>query len=236
MASCYLYDESARDSPLSIKNAHARGKQMIQWIETPTVNDPPCPISANTLTYQQVQQEGKGLVRVENFLPCERLIFPAGVQAPRNYIRYFVAFGDDEYTFFFALGVIGLYAIARRAGSTGPHPTDIALTFYQNEFGELDTLRHVFASTVVNTQTTNFLDDDLEARSIARFGAQRMVHSHNYMRGTPEYEALLGLRIPRTMGYLVLGAFPRGTHRIACFDVLGSGLSYDIRCDIKPIS
>ena len=236
MASCGQYQDSDRDDPLPINNARGRGGQLIEWIENPTVNDPPCPITANTLTYQQVQQEGEVLARLGNFLPSTAPIFPAGVQVPSHYIRYYVTFGDDEYTFFFAPGVIGLSALARKYRSTGPHPTDIALTIYQKEFGELHTLRHVFACGVVNRQTTHFLDEDLEERSMAQFGEREMVHSHTYMHGTPEYEALLGLRIPRTMGYLVLGAFPRGTRRIACFDVASLGLSYDIRCDIEPIA
>ena len=233
----------ARDPSLSDEEARLRGKQMIQWIEDPSANDPPCPVSLSTLTYQVVQDESHGdMFRLTDFMPGVRrdaLKYPEGVESPRGYIQRYVAFGDEtSYTLFFAQGVIGLYDIKHQLGSTSPHPTDVALTFYRQEFGALDTVRHIFVYGVINRQTVEFLNGHFEACSTARARSDSPdePQHHAYMYGTSEYEALLGVRIPRTVGYLVLGAFPRGNYRIACIEAYASQRhSYDIRFDIEPI-
>ncbi|KAJ5724814.1 hypothetical protein N7493_006542 [Penicillium malachiteum] len=234
-------DSQARDPILSDEEARIRGKQVIQWIENPSANDPPCPVSMNTLTYQQIQdQSHEGMFRLANFMPgvgSDALKFPVGVESPRTYIQRYVGFGDEtHYILFFARGVIGLYDIKHPMGSSSPHPTDVALTLYSKEFGALDTLRYVFVYGVVNTQTVNFLNRHFEAQSIAQFGSPGILKHYSYMYGTPEYEVLLGVRIPRTVGYLVLGAFPRGERRIARIEAYASpGPSFNIRFDIEPI-
>ncbi|KAJ5726094.1 uncharacterized protein N7483_007451 [Penicillium malachiteum] len=237
----FVSSNQARDPFLSGEEARIRGIQVIQWIENPSADNPPCPVSMNTLTYQQVQDESDGdMFRMINFMPGIRpdaLIFPVGVEAPRNYIQRYVGFGDNtKYILFFAPGVIGLYDIVHEMGSPNPHPTDVALTLYSEEFGALDTLRCVFVYGVINTQTVAFLNRHIEARSIAQFGSPDMLEHYAYMYGTPEREGLVGVRIPRTVGYLVLGAFPRGSRRIARIEAYASpGPSYDIRFDIEPI-
>ncbi|KAJ5633531.1 hypothetical protein N7528_001373 [Penicillium herquei] len=229
-----------RDPFLSDDEARIRGKQVIQWIENPNANDPPCPVSINTLTYQQVQdQSHDGMFRLANFVPgvqSDALKFPVGVESPRSYIQRYVGFDDETYySLFFARGVIGLFDVKHPIGSPNPHPTDVALAFYSKEFGALDNLRFVFVYGVVNTQTVNFLNRHFEAQSIAQFGSPGMLKQYAYMYGTPEYEGILGVRIPRTIGYLVLGAFPRGNCRITRIEAYVSpGPSYHIRFDIEP--
>ena len=211
---------------------------MVQWIEDPTANDPPCPVDVNTLTIHQVQAGCKELIRMANSSPelDEALKFPTGVPAPPSYIRYVVDYDRGRYCMYFAEGVILLSDISRALGSSVPHASSVALALYQQEFGTLNTLRHVFVCTVVNNQTYDQIGHDFLMLSEAGEG-QPEIGAHTYLYDTPEYEVLLGTRIPRTVGYLVLGAFGRGDRRIARMYVYeSSDFTWDLRCDIEPIA
>lgn len=230
-----------RDPGLSDEEASTRGKQVIQWMEDPNANDSPCPVTMNTLTYEQMQQESSMMHRAQTLLPVDDLStmnFPRGVEGPGDYIRHVVHFGrHDKHTLFIGQNVICLYDISRKPNSTHSHVTDVALTLYKQEFESLETLRHVFALTVINGQTLQFITKDFELRSNDHFGTPDMLQSYTYEYGSPEYEIFLGTRIPRTVAYLVLGAFPRGSRRIARIEVYASPMfGYDIRFDIEPIS
>ena len=229
-----------RDPPLSDEVIYARGNQVIQWMEDPNANDPPCPVTVNTLTYEQMKQASTMMHRDVNHQSVRDLAkmrFPEGVEGPRNYIHHAVCLGrTDKYKLFFAQGVICLSDIFRVPGSSHPNTADVALTLYKKEFGNVDTLRHIFAFTILNAQTLDFIVKHLEARSMAEFGSADKLQSYTFLHGTPEYEGLLGTRIARTAAYLVLGAFPRGERRIARIEVYPSpSFSFEIRFDIEPI-
>lgn len=228
----------ARDGWLTNAEARIRGRQMVQWIEDPTANDPPCPVSINTLTFQQIQETCVDLNRVANSKPREDLHmieFPVGVSAPSSYIMYSVHWARAHYTIYYAEGTIILSNIAHGQDSPTPHTTDVALALYQHEFGGLDSLRYVFVCTIVNVQTMNFITNALN--DLSEVEGPPEVRNHTYLYDTPEYEALLGVRLPRTAGYLVLAAFGRGERRIARMYVYASSdFTYDIRFDIEPIA
>lgn len=116
--------------------------------------------------------------------------------------------------------MISLDDIERERGSNAPQISDITLALFRNDF-DLDNLRHIFVSTIVNKETLRFIKTQLyseingiewpEMESLDEDFTDPMVWEH----GTPEYDALLGTRIGKVVAYIVLGGFYRGTTRIA---------------------
>lgn len=76
----------------------------------------------------------------------------------------------------------------------------------------IDTLRHVFFENVQNLETAPFVRRALYTEENNLSWPRKSPQTWEY--GTPEYDGLLGSRLGKIVGYLVLGAFPRGTRRI----------------------
>lgn len=103
--------------------------------------------------------------------------------------------------------------INRSPGSTEPQSSDIAKAVFENDFNVAG-LRYVFVVDVVNEQTKHFAETQLYG--IDENGwVRRDTALRTWEYATPQYQSLLGTRIGKMVAYLVLGAFPRGTRRIA---------------------
>ncbi|KAJ5288809.1 hypothetical protein N7478_001839 [Penicillium angulare] len=121
-----------------------------------------------------------------------------------------------------AQGIMVITTVARHPVNIQiPHTGSIFNTLYLDEYGTTDSLRQIFVTIIINVQTRAHL---------ATLG--REAGSQTYERGTPEYEAILGIRIGRTVGYLVIAAFARGTRRIARIELIYHR-SHDLRFEIE---
>lgn len=109
------------------------------------------------------------------------------------------------------LGVLFIEVIFREPESNGPRASQIAKAVYERDF-DIAGLRYVFVTDVVNEETKRFAETQLYVGENGLCPRDRESHAWNY--GTPEYQALLGTRIGKTVAYLVLCAFERGTRRI----------------------
>ncbi|KAJ5654260.1 hypothetical protein N7490_001263 [Penicillium lividum] len=209
-----------------------RGARVSRWLENP--DEPNCPIPQNTLTPDEIEQKATKFDRFPNvdiLLAGHTLLLPPewpACQTRGSYTYYSMRFNRDSWSGFTTAGILIIQAM-RRVQPVTPHPSEVGLSLYAKEQG-LDELRYVFATTIINWQTSHFVTVDLysvwpgEART--------------WEFGSKEYEELLGTRIGRTVAYLVLGGFERGSRRIArivtyCEDVGACG-DLNIRFDIEP--
>ncbi|KAJ5590067.1 hypothetical protein N7450_004039 [Penicillium hetheringtonii] len=74
-------------------------------------------------------------------------------------------------------------------------------------------LKHIFVSGIVNVDTRQFVSHEIHHESKQLPVEFKQVLTWEY--GTADYQALLATRIGKLVVYLVLGAFERGTRRIA---------------------
>ncbi|KAJ5107469.1 hypothetical protein N7456_004144 [Penicillium angulare] len=215
-----------KDPPKSKDWLQSRGAQVIRWIENPA--DPDCPISRNSLTVEQLQNEAR-IEDPKDDCMVSDLEFPAGFRLLEPWTTCRVYFGEDLWIGHVTPGVIVMQTIQRMAHET-PNISEIALTIYYREYDTTEDLRHIFFTTVMNEQTRELITEDLYP--YWPDDAPTMTWEH----GTPEYEQIIGTRIGRVAGYIVLGGFDRGTRRIAC--VVGSSPCeeiLDLRFDIEPM-
>lgn len=99
-----------------------------------------------------------------------------------------------------------------------------------SHYFSLDSLRHVFVTTVINHDTNGFITQEL-------YRGRPILEPQAWHIGSPAYDALLGTRIGMVVAYLVLGAYERGARRIKSITIWPdtSGCP-NLRFDIEPTS
>lgn len=165
----------------------------------------PSPIPRCTLTTADLNHLGWELKIQMAKLPGEiQAIKPALVRS--NNCVYTRARKDrNEYIGETAPGMIIMEHLWNKPGRHGPYTAQVAQAMYTHNFS-LSDLCHIFVLTVMQTETL--------ALTKKIYNTSRT----DYMTlqyGTPDYQAVLGSKIGRTVVYLLLGAFPRGTARIS---------------------
>lgn len=224
-----------RDPPMERSWLCHRGARIARWIEDPT--EPQCPIPQRSLTFEQVDQ-GSLLTEIEE------VDFPPSIEAGLENIpslsqdkangKFFTARFNRRSIWSGTTGpnVLILENIERDPSETSqPQISEISLALYTRDY-PVEDLRYVFVTIVVNHQTKHYLDQCL----YDSFPSDSWCKPRTWEHGTQEYTELLGTRIGRTVGYIVLGAFRRGSHRIARILTWSSGGCWDFRFDIEPVS
>lgn len=218
-----------RDPPMEPAWLCRRGARIVRWIADP--REPNCPIPRNTLTFAQlrqqaiIQEERRGLPRTLEHVP--------EAFEHRGQYRFFgVNFEHATWVGITGPNMIVLQNIARdqlEVQNQDPHTSDIALALYNRDHA-MENLRYVFVTGILNWQTRTYVRQDLCGGVWPP-----EVQPQRFEHGTPEFDGLLGTRIGRTVGYLVLGGFARGTRRIARVLVwsVGIGQFMDLRFDIE---
>lgn len=111
-----------------------------------------------------------------------------------------------------AEGVIFIENIERiSVDAAGPWTSELTRAVYARRF-PMDSLRHVFVCNVMNAQTLPFLRHLYKVR---RPGTWNNGQVAIWEEIDGDFQALLGTRIGKVVAYMVLGAFDRGTRRIA---------------------
>lgn len=111
-----------------------------------------------------------------------------------------------------AKGVIFITLMERVLGAPRPWTSELIKIAYENQFS-LDTLRHIFFDVVINEDTKHLIKNLLYTDERGLVWPDNTARMWDYQ--TSEYQAILGTRIGKAVGYFVLGAFPRGTRRIS---------------------
>lgn len=77
----------------------------------------------------------------------------------------------------------------------------------------MEDLKYVFQCNIINPETMLFVQKSLYVAANGLGWPDDRLRV--WEEDTAEYQALLGTRLAKGVAYLVLGAFPRGTRRIA---------------------
>lgn len=248
----------ARDPAMPPDWLREQGFKVLRWIENS--GEPACPIPQQTLTFQQVDQDTDVWVDENQEFPLDLQMLPEIPEtAPdeRRFTRFSATHRRGMWVGMTAPGVIIMQNIARDQaeatdeppGTEPPnaHSSEIALAFYLRDH-PIESLQNVFVTIIMNSQTRDYLEKHLYSDFLSRdekdWNSYSSVHEcpmhiQAWEHGSEEFEALMGTRIGRTVAYLVLGGFPRGTRRIARIFVYITNVWYyrfDFRFDIEPIS
>ncbi|KAJ5162618.1 uncharacterized protein N7500_004448 [Penicillium coprophilum] len=137
--------------------------------------------------------------------------------------------GWSVYQHHTGLGAIFVDNITRR---TGPYWSQVAQAQYQLD-NHIDTLRHVYFLNVQNLFTWPYVEIHLYPRHGLHWFDDPEPQCWTY--GTREYQELLGTKLGRGVARLVLGAWPRRTHRIDAIHTWTIMGNLQMRFDIEPI-
>lgn len=238
-----------RDLPMPPGWLREQGSRVLRWIEN--AGEPACTIPRQTLTFQQIVQDAH--VRVEEYVE-----FPPDL---RELPQTFETASDEPLCTLFsarylygmwigrtAPGVIIMENIIRHQPATDqPHCNELALAFYTRDY-PIESLKNVFVTGIQNLQTRGYLESHLykdflsqETKDWNSYSSETeaSMHTRAWERDSEEFETLMGTRIGRTVGYLVLCGFPRGTRRIARIWIQLTYIwnyRFEFRFDIEPIS
>ncbi|KAJ5764897.1 hypothetical protein N7520_004456 [Penicillium odoratum] len=213
-----------------------KGAQYASWINDPQA--PGCPIGPNTLTMpqavllggtRQTFSTGDDLKWVE-----QPLFLPPQEEMPRkheDYTQEGLMFDRTFVRILFSPQIMECKNIDReedlgeQAGNY-PHVSEQMLALYRRKH-DLDNLRYIFMTSIVNIQTSDLLLWKM-------YPSSGPWEPEAWESGTDEYLELLGTRIGRTAASIVLAGFPRGTIRIARIWVWEyGGASMQMRFDLE---
>lgn len=133
--------------------------------------------------------------------------------------------------------VITLDNVFRVPTSTFPRIAYVTKAIYEH-CHPIDTLRHVFVTSIVNISTRRFCQEKLytKANNLHWPAHDETPADHppiSWEHGSDEYDGLLGTQFGKIISYLVIAAYPRGTHRIA--RIVTWPIPLCIRFDIEEI-
>ncbi|KAJ5135527.1 uncharacterized protein N7515_004805 [Penicillium bovifimosum] len=118
----------------------------------------------------------------------------------------------DIYEMTIGNGFIAGHTLCRR---NGPHCNEIMRAFYEQDFG-LETLKYVAFTEVINAETAPLVVHAHYPRRGLRFETVAAGKKHQiWPHGTREFQEILGTEIGKTVAYLLLCCFERGTRRIS---------------------
>ncbi|KAJ5096871.1 hypothetical protein N7456_007592 [Penicillium angulare] len=221
-----LDDIRNKDLPQTSGELVVQGIRVVNWITTPGV--PGCSVRMNQLTWNELVALAAEPI---NFMPHVRTSRVAlgylvdlweGSRLPRRWITWHVNFqlGDHAYGRT-TDGIIVLDDITRTPGTTMPPISNIFLTLYARHHGSLDSLRYVAVRDIRNMNTVPLLSE-------FGFGL------HIFEKNSYNYMAIMGTRIGRTVAYIVLAGFPRGSVEVTEIR-LYRRMTYHLRFDLSPV-
>jgi len=94
------------------------------------------------------------------------------------------------------------FALRYPGGGSMPHVGPILVAIFERAHTMIQDLREIFVNDISNRQTRELL---------MTYGAG----IHTFNRGDPEYDAVIGTRIGRTVGSVVWSGYRRGSRRIS---------------------
>ncbi|KAJ5672581.1 hypothetical protein N7507_001708 [Penicillium longicatenatum] len=250
-ASSTIEDWFEKDSSKLREELQERGIEMARWIEDPGAAN--CPTTQCNMSRQDLIQATGGVVYespvYRPFGQIEYSLYLPPVEVlPRQ---------DGDYKTLNAEGrnikcntVMSKYIIIienvfrdpPEDEPNYPHISESVVTMFNTTFETTEMLRYIFVSTVVNLQTRDYIDNVLYPdgyESIPEYQQGAPDREADYpkpdyfARGTPAYQEILGTRIGRMVGSIVLAAFPRGTRRITGIHIWTCTGGMQFRFDLR---
>ncbi|OQE43713.1 hypothetical protein PENCOP_c003G00598 [Penicillium coprophilum] len=225
----------------------AIGRLLQQWIECPEFNPTVtiCPILSSTLKFKDLKKS-KQLemdtdmhpyipLQIEDEFAELEIMGPTGGAWERIAIDQPGSSQDTKYPDIhtwegqIAPGVLIVEEIKKAPGF---HMSEVCQAIYQQHF-PIDTLKYVYLIDVCNKDTRSFVRDELYTEYNGLAWPDEMIR--DWIPGTPEFEALLGTKLGRTVAYLILGAFKRGTRRITRIRIFHSFEALQMQFTIEEI-
>ncbi|KAJ5943161.1 hypothetical protein N7516_003329 [Penicillium verrucosum] len=207
------------EQPPSLKydRLQATGALRASWIRDPTKN---CPIGPSQLTMQNMAESGWGIRHQKRHFPPDQIYeetVELGLSGEKVYRKIVLwksgvsrgQYWVHDYTLKTGPGVIFATDSFRPDSA---YWAQIAQAFYQGEH-PIEDLKYVFQCNIINPETILFVQESLYVAANGLGWPDDRLRV--WEEGTAEYQALLGTRLAKGVAYLVLGAFPRGTRRIA---------------------
>lgn len=221
----------------SLDDREKAGTERLRWMSNPVEH---CPIPRSTTTFEDLLSQGCQILddksvdlpkryHVQAFLlglPIEAVYrFCSLIKHEKRYVGW-------EWDGVLGPGVIFLEILMKPAWVKFPRMSEITQAVYQKNFS-LDDLRYVFVSDIINTDTRDFIQNYLP--ELPRGDGGGYTKSTAFEFGTEMYRALLATRIGKMIAYFVLGAFDRGTRRIARINVWFISYKPQMRFDIEAL-
>ncbi|KAJ6110188.1 hypothetical protein N7486_002423 [Penicillium sp. IBT 16267x] len=182
--------------------------------------EPGCRIARSTLTLDDLDEKVWIINYTDECLPLEffewigRLGLPRDTQDNETSPYKYVCLVKRElppmsWVGRVAEGVIFLDVIAR-AGGNEYYISDLTRMAYDSFFS-LDTLRYVFATCVVNGETTELLYNIYHTKNIAL----KSTDEYAWESSSAEFKCLIGCGIGKCVASFILAAYGQGVKRIA---------------------
>lgn len=228
----------------------ADGAKRQQWMSD---NSVPCPVERCTLNFNSFDRDEWDIEREIDVLPEELLNEPVmnALSIVSNQDADNAKFestsleriwrnerGQEQVTCKWVgrigPGTIFIEDVIRASSFANPQISEITQAVYTRKY-DINSLKRVFVADIANTETTNFIKKGLYSQPNGLSWPDPEERIWEY--GTPEYQALLGTPIGKMAAALVLGAFPRGTRRIARITSWQVGLNFmpQLRFDIGSV-
>jgi len=221
----------------SLDNRQRAGAELQEWIVNPIGL---CPIPKSTTTFENLQSQGCKILgdyfedlpkRYHNqaflpdFSPEKVYQFCSLLKREEEGIVW-------EWEGFIGPGVIFIEGVMKATQDVTPPMSEITQAVYQKDFS-LSDLRYVLVSDIINTDTREFVTNHLPQLHRGPAAAAGYTEVTTFEYNTTMYQALLATRIGKMVVYLVLGAFDRGTRRIARINVWFYERKLQMRFDIE---
>ncbi|KAJ5827444.1 hypothetical protein N7447_004207 [Penicillium robsamsonii] len=226
---------------------HRKGGEYQGWIADPTLGGCRCPRATKSLfeLFNNKNKRERFLCPHNHFdnppLSIREDLGELGFPTRTYKFRYvsLLVHGFDEdgyrresdYQHTIAEGVIIGECLFR---FTGPHWSDIAIAQYKFDH-PIDTLNYLYFTNVQNDETLPYVQEILYPRHDVDWPVYKELKKQVWEYGTDEYKEILGTKLGNAAACLVLGAWDRGTHRIARVLTLGREYKIHLRFDIEPI-
>lgn len=190
-----------------------QGGRIREWISD--ANKANCPVSASTLTLQGFRDTydiscDSEATNIDQDLRGQAIALglPQGVV----YQHFEIVHSALTWTGYTGPGIIIMDEIERAENRRVRPPwiSEVAQVLYEKDFAITD-LTYVFLNNIVNNETADMINRVYsESLGISSGTPEPQIWDFE----SPEYDALLGTPLGKTVGALVLAAFDRGTRRI----------------------
>ncbi|KAJ6190375.1 hypothetical protein N7519_000396 [Penicillium mononematosum] len=230
-----------------VSEYHLKGHAYQAWIADPTLAGCRCGRARKTLfELLNANNEKERFTCPENHFGDPPLYIQVDLQQlglPTSQEKYRFArllhYGYDrnsdkresQYQHSIAEGVLIAECIYRYAG---PHWSNIAIAQYSFDH-PIDTLKYLYFTNVQNDETLPYLQEILYPRYDVDWPKLHRIESQTWEYDTDEYKEILGTKLGKAAACLVIGAWERGTHRIARIHTLGRNYEIHLRFDIEAL-
>ncbi|KAJ5476326.1 hypothetical protein N7475_002055 [Penicillium sp. IBT 31633x] len=219
------------------------GRLMQQWVEESTANK--CPILPATLKFKDLLRS-KNLdvdmeihpylpVQIEDHFPELEVMGPSGGAWDKVCIQEVDPRRNPELPGIHTWeGQVapGMLIIEEMKRTSGPYTSEISQAIYKHYF-PIESLKYIYMLDVCNGDTKHFVTKRLYSKSNGLYWPDGTIRE--WENGTPEFEGLLGTQLGRTAACVLLGAFERGTRRIARIRTYHAYEGLQIRFEIEEI-